>query len=157
MDENKDYWGDDFILKISNKELKRALVSKHLGSLCTCKNNTLIVDAKNRRLECSECGAPIDPFKYLEEITLKEHMLWMHIKALKEEKEELEKWLLNNRMGTTLRDIAKNIRRDWIPLCPHCREPFELEQITSWTSKEYAIKLAQAKLLNEVNNDKKFL
>ena len=153
MDENKDYWGDDFILKISNKELKRALVSKHLGSLCTCKNRTVIIDEKNRRLECAECGAPIDPYKYLGEISLKEHMLWVHIKALREEIETLEKWQLNNRMGETLREIAKQLRRNLTPLCPHCREPFELEQITSWTSKEYAIKLAQEKLLNEVNNE----
>lgn len=154
MEENKDYWGDDFILKISNKELKRALVAKHLGTLCNCENRTVIIDEKNRRLECSECGAPIDPYKYLGEIARKEHMLWQHIKVLREEIETLEKWKLNNRMGQTLRRIASYLRRNMIPLCPHCGEPFEPEQIKSWTSKEYAIKLAQAKLLNEVNNDR---
>lgn len=154
MDENKDYWGDDFTLKISNKELKRALVAKHLGKLCTCKNRTVIIDEKNRRLECSECGAPIDPYKFIGELALKEHLLWQHLKALREEIETLEKWKLNNRMGQTLRHVASYLRRNMIPLCPHCREPFELEQIKSWTSKEYAIKLAQAKLLNEVSNDR---
>ena len=69
-------------------------------------------------------------------------------KFLKQEKEELEKWMLNNRMGATLRKIASNLRQGSIPVCPHCKEPFELDQITEWISKEYAICLSQLKMLN---------
>ena len=48
-----DDWGDDAILKISGKELNRYLVSKRLEKICTCKNRVVLVDAINRRCECS--------------------------------------------------------------------------------------------------------
>ena len=91
----KDDWGDDAILKISGKELNRYLVSKHLGKICTCKERVILIDTKNRRCECSECGAILDPFDILSEITSKDHLRYNYLKYLKQEQEELEKWKLN--------------------------------------------------------------
>lgn len=150
----KDNWGDDAILKISGKELNRYLVSKHLGKICTCEERVVLIDTKNRRCECSECGAILDPFDILSEITLKDHMRYNYLKYLKQEQEELEKWKLNNRMGFALREIASNIRKGLIPSCPHCKEPFDIEKLSEqvWMSKEYAEVRYQQKLLKEVNN-----
>lgn len=83
-----DDWGDDAILKISGKELNRYLVRKRLEKICTCKDRVVLVDTINRRCECSECGAILDPFDVLEEITLKDHMRYNYLKYLKNEIEE---------------------------------------------------------------------
>lgn len=150
-DEDKlfDDWGDESIIKVSGKQLKRALISKHLGKLCTCQNRTVLVDRKNRRLECSECGAPLDPFDVVADLCFSEHMYYSSLKFMRQEKEELQKWMLNNRMGSALREIASNIRRGLIPSCPHCKMPFDLDNLKSWTSKEYAEAIYQQRLLKK--------
>lgn len=146
-----DDWGDDAILKISGKELNRYLVRKRLEKICTCKDRVVLVDTINRRCECSECGAILDPFDVLAEITLKDHMRYNYLKYLKNEIEEMEKWKLNNRMGFALREIASKIRRGMIPQCPHCKMPFDLEKLpeSAWTSKEYAEQIYKQRLLKE--------
>lgn len=158
MNNFKDDWGDDAILKVSGKELNRYLVQKHLGKICTCKERVVLIDTKNRRCECSECGAILDPFDVLSEITMKDHLRYNYIKYLKQEQEELEKWKLNNRMGFALREIASQIRRGLIPTCPHCKEPFDLEKLKDgvWMSKEYAEARYQQNLLkqSEVENER---
>lgn len=148
MEENlQDDWGDNAIVKISNKELKRFLIRKRLGKICECKNRTVLVDFENRRLECSECGAILDPFDIVKELTFQDHRRYSYLKSLREEKEQLQKWMLNNRMGSTLRNIASYLRQNLLPKCPHCNEAFELENITGWVSKEYAV----AKYLQKLN------
>lgn len=149
MDDNNiiDDWGDNSILKISGKELKRFLVRKHLGKICDCTNRTILIDYENRRVECAECGAILDPFEILKELTTSDHLRYQYLKFLRQEKEELEKWKLNNRMGFALRDIASKIRRGMIPCCPNCKIPFDLENLSHWTSKEYAEAMYQQKLL----------
>lgn len=151
----KDDWGDDTILKISGKELNRYLVRKHLGKICTCQKRVILIDTNNRRCECSECGAILDPFDILSEITSRDHLRYNYLKYLKQEQEELEKWKLNNRMGFALRQIASNIRRGLIPCCPHCNEPFDIEKLPeqTWMSKEYAEALYEQKLLKRRNNN----
>lgn len=71
------------------------------------------------------------------------------LKTLTEIREIAEKWMLNNRMGSALREIASNIRRGLIPACPHCKMPFDLDNLKSWTSKEYAEAIYQQKLLKK--------
>ena len=137
---------DDDILKISGKELKKHFVRARLEKVCNCKSQAILIDVENRVLECSECGAILDPFEVCKKILRYESSFWQEIKWLKEEKEELEKWMLNNRMGKTLRQVASNIRAGNIPCCPHCDEPFELENIKSWCSKQYAINRVTKKM-----------
>lgn len=149
----EDDWGDNNIIKVSNKELKRALIRKHLGKLCTCKNRTILIDKENRRVECSECGAPLDPFDVLYDMCFKEHMYYSSLKAMRDEKEELEKWLMNNRMGKTLRELASHLRQGMIPCCPECDKPFDIENIKSYCSKNYAIALKQEQLLRQLRNN----
>lgn len=72
-------------------------------------------------------------------------MLYIRYKAFLENDER------NNRMGKTLRDLASNIRQNLIPCCPYCKEPFELENLTSFCSKEYAIRLKQQKLFEIID------
>jgi len=103
---------------------------------------------ENRLLECSECGAILDAFDVVEKLLNTENYFWEQIKYLKQEKEELEKWMLNNRMGRSLREIASQLRRGLIPYCPHCNEPFDLENLKSWCSKEYAINRVTKKMFD---------
>lgn len=151
-----DDWGDDEIIKVSGKELRRILIRKHLGELCQCGYpHHVVIDFENRRLECRDCGAPIDPFEFLKELCTRNHLMWEHLKFMREEKENLEKWMLNNRMGQTLRNFASQLRAGKVPLCPHCHQPFEFENIKSWTSKEYAKLLYQQNLFEKAKEEQK--
>lgn len=141
---------DDEILKISGKELKRAFVSARLRKVCECKNRTILMDKRNRTLECSECGAILDPFDVCAEMAEQEDWYVRNIKFLKSQKEELERWMQNNRMGQKLRDLASNLRQGRIPECPECNHPFDIENITAYCSKEYAVRLKQQEMFAQI-------
>lgn len=150
MDYNENYLFDKMIKKFQNgKEIKRAFVSARISKLCTCKNRTILVDSRQRICECSECGAIIDNFDVVSQMLNREENYLRNIEYLLEEKETLTKWMLNNRMGTKLREIASNIRRGLIPYCPNCEKPFDLEELNGFCSKEYAIALKQQQLLQD--------
>ena len=154
MDNNENYLFDKMIKKMQNgKELKKAFVRARISKLCTCKNRTILVDTEQRICECSECGAIIDNFDVITQMMRVEEQYLSNCEHLKEEKETLSKWLLNNRMGKTLRDLASKIRQNLIPRCPNCKEPFELENLTSFCSKEYAIRLKQQSLFAKNANE----
>lgn len=135
------YQADDYDdeIKISDKLLKRCFVQARVNKLCSCENKTLKIDLHSREIECGECGARLDPFDTLVELYRQESYYWMRLKALKDECEELEKWLLNNRMGQTLRKLAAEIRANKLPCCPHCGEAVDLTTINTYCSKDYAI------------------
>ena len=63
----------------------------------------------------------------------------IRLKALKDQCEELEKWLLDNRMGQTLRKLAAKIRTNKLPCCPNCGEAIDLTAINTFCSTEYAV------------------
>ena len=138
-------------LKIDGNTLKRYFVHARIEKLCTCKKKQIKIDIANRELECSICGARLDPFDVVVELYKQESRYWQVYKALKDQCEELEKWKLNNRMGSALREIAREIRQGKIPACPHCKEPFDLEKIDTWWSREYAKAHFEQKFLNSLN------
>ena len=72
------------------------------------------------------------------------------MKALRQQIEDLEKWMLNNRMGKTLRNFASNLRQGLIPCCPHCDKPFDLDNTIHWCSKAYAVELKNKQLMKTI-------
>jgi len=150
MDDNQNYLFDKMIKKLQNgKEIKRAFVRARISKLCECTNRTILVDYDQRICECSECGAIIDNFEVIKQMLKTEERYFTNIEYLQEEKETLSKWLLNNRMGQILRGLAQNIRQGLIPHCPHCNIPFDLEELKSFCSKQYAIRIKQEKMIKE--------
>lgn len=118
--------------------IKKYFVRKRLEKVCNCSNRTILYDPINRTLECQECGAILDPYCVIEELATAESLYYSKIESLKEIKSDLEKWLANNRMGQALRTIAQYIRNGQIPCCPHCDKPFNLEDLKTFCSKDYA-------------------
>ncbi len=151
MNEFDDEKNDE--LKIDEKTLKRYFVHARLNKTCDCKNKQILIDIANRELECSICGAKLDPFDVVVQLNRQEDRYWNIMKALRQQCEDLEKWMLNNRMGKKLRDFASNLRQGLIPKCPHCNKPFDLANLTHWCSKEYAIALNNKKSLQKRNEE----
>lgn len=145
---------DDEVLRISDTELRKYFVKKRLEKVCTCKNRTILIDTENRLLECSECGAILDAFDIVESLANKDDDYWWNLKALEQQKEDLIKWLANNRMGQALRNIASHIRQGLIPSCPHCNMPFDLERLNTWQSREYAEIKAKEIFRNKIKEEK---
>ena len=142
---------------ISEDKLNKVFIKKKLNIDCKCRNENIYIDIQNKRIECAKCGAILDPFDVVYRLFYQEERYMERIKFLRQQCEELEKWLLNNRMGSALREIAREIRQGKVPSCPHCRKPFDLEKINSWWSKEYAEAQFQQEFLNSVkeqNNEK---
>lgn len=126
-------------IKIDERTLKRYFVQARLNKICECKEKSIKIDLISREIECSVCGARLDPFDTLEELYRQESRYWLILKGLRQQCEELEKWLMNNKMGKTLRSIAAELRQNRLPCCPHCGEAIDLTAINTYCSKEYAI------------------
>ena len=132
---------------ISQEELNKIFIEKKLNIDCRCENENIYIDIHNKRIECAKCGAILDPFDVVYRLFYQEDRYMERIKFLRQECEELEKWLLNNRMGSALRDIAKNIRQKEVPACPHCGYGIDITNLKSWMSYDYAIQ--KNKLMDE--------
>lgn len=139
------------IKPISQEELNKIFIEKKLNIDCRCRDENIYIDIHNRRIECAKCGAILDPFDVVYRLFYQEERYMERIKFLGQQCEELEKWLLNNKMGSALREVASEIRQGKVPSCPHCKKPFDLEKINTWWSKEYAEAQYQQELLNSVN------
>lgn len=139
------------IKPISQEELNKIFIEKKLNIDCRCRDENIYIDIHNRRIECAKCGAILDPFDVVYRLFYQEERYMNRIEFLREQCEELEKWLLNNRMGSALREVASEIRQKKVPACPHCGYGVDITNLKTWMSYDYAV--AKNKKMDEVSND----
>lgn len=110
-------------------------------SICHCYDNIvdkkplrLVVDSKNRIVYCKHCGNIIEPFIALE-LLAKD---WEKIEKNEEEiKSRLRRtWEIGRKYRPwkrAMKYIEKEVGNGKArPICPHCHEPFALEEITEF-------------------------
>lgn len=129
----------DDINAISREELNKIFIEKKLNIDCKCRNENIYIDIQNKRIECAKCGAILDPFDVVYRLLYQEERYMERIKFLRQQCEELEKWLLNNRMGSALREVASNLRQKKVPECPHCGYGIDITNLKCWMSVDYAV------------------
>lgn len=77
---------DGKIISFSDKEI-RGLIALNPEKLC--KHRAVIVDAEKRIIECSVCGAEINPFDYIFKIATDENNNFLMFQHYKKESERL--------------------------------------------------------------------
>lgn len=102
--------------------------------ICRCEKKHYLLDFQNRLVYCKTCGAIIDPFDALMNMAKNAERIeksigfWKHL-AKEEEKS------YNRFRGVN--DITKKHRMGLVPVCPHCKEPVEPEDIKRFVKSEH--------------------
>lgn len=127
---NKDELPDKLI------QLDHIRINRGVDRICTCTNRKYILDTTNRRVNCSSCGAVIDPYDAMYDLSKKSERMVSDAERLLEQRKQIlnyKPWLL------TIRSLEKQYRgKKKIPCCPRCDEPFYLEELVHWMGKPFA-------------------
>ncbi|WP_272033122.1 hypothetical protein [Oceanobacillus kimchii] len=95
-----------------------------------------MLDTRNRRVMCSSCGAIIDPYDAMYDMALRWEQMNEQLDYMLEQRKQIinyKPWL------KAIRYLEKQYRgKKMIPECPRCNEPFYLEELNSWTGREFA-------------------
>ena len=98
---------------------------------CQCDRPTYELDMQNERVECSECGAVIPPFKALLNLARRHDRINEIHEARLEQAEAIKNYKPHLR---TIKELEKKYRGNkLVPHCPACEEPFYLEDIKNWS------------------------
>ena len=105
---------------------------------CKCKNRTYLVDSVNRTVECEQCGTLIDPIDVLEDIISRYDQWSKETQKIKEERRAVEKFRTRNPILNHLfRELVFADSQNLVPTCPHCKQPFEVQELTSFINRKF--------------------
>lgn len=116
-------------------------INRDCRKICTCKPPAYEIDVKNRLIQCTECGAYIDPFDAMVELATNGERLEKQLEELIERKKSYAKEV--NELYTKrfrlkkFRDLQNCYLKDLMPYCPRCEQPFDPTEITSHSHKNY--------------------
>jgi DNA-directed RNA polymerase subunit RPC12/RpoP len=103
--------------------------------VCKCFDRSFIVDPINKFVECSKCGAIIDPFEAIYEIARNKERMVEENKRILEQRKQIQSY---KPYLVAIKNLEKESRSGkMVPTCPHCSKPFRLDQLNTWVSKEY--------------------
>lgn len=105
--------------------------------LCECRNPHYEIDYTNRFVTCEDCGAVVEPFEALYEMALHYRRLEEQISALLEQRKIIENYKPHL---VVMKELEKRYRENnysMVPVCPICREAFDLKDIISWRHRKF--------------------
>ena len=122
--------------KVIDIEILR--INRNIGKRCKCHKRRFIIDPNNRSVYCEECGAWVDPYEAIEEMARNYERLHNNVAALLEQARQIanyKPWL------TVFKSMEKLYRKkEMLPCCPGCSEPFRFEDIKLWVNRKIAEK-----------------
>ncbi len=114
------------------------------SKMCDCHDPHYEIDYQNRLVYCQDCGAVVDPLEALIRIARDTERWSEYTEQLLEHRRQIADY-------HPRRVVLKKIEHQYIgadrnglePTCPHCRLPFQLEELlnVSWVNPEFASKL----------------
>lgn len=107
--------------------------------VCDCNSPHYEIDYANRLVLCADCGAVTDPFEALYRLALRYDQINNQLDMVRRQAEELRNYQPRRRVIKELERRMSRGENTMIPSCPHCHEPFELEELlaTVWHNKRY--------------------
>lgn len=117
---------------IVNLEVLR--INRNIDKRCKCQDSNYVVDTENREVNCSKCGARIDPFDAMYELSLH----WERVEKETERLLEQRKQIVNYKPHMIVfREIERKYRgKEMIPACPHCNRGFYFEDLNFWVNAD---------------------
>lgn len=121
----------DIKLKDKIVDFTAIKLEKNVGKVCRCKRTQYIVDEKQYRVYCSQCGAQVEAFKALLDIATTGSQYYEQISRLQEQRKQLEDYRPTRRVLKRIEEIinTSTFRHKPRPICPCCDEPFLLEEL----------------------------
>jgi len=117
-------------------ELDQLRINRNIERVCSCDRRSFMIDTTNRRIICHECGAIVDPYEAMLEMATKGNRLKEQVEVLLEQRKQIldyKPYLL------VIRELERSYRgKKTLPNCPRCDHPFYLEELVSWTGREFA-------------------
>ncbi|WP_195985355.1 hypothetical protein [Clostridium sp. D33t1_170424_F3] len=105
--------------------------------LCQCYDPHYEIDYQNRLVYCVDCGAIVDPFEALMGIAKSYDRISRQIEALLEQRREIASYKPHL---VVIKDLERRYRAQnfsMVPCCPRCGEPFDLSELTLWSSRVF--------------------
>lgn len=107
--------------------------------ICDCISPHYEIDYTNRLVLCADCGAVVDSFEALYRLAGNYDRINSQLDMARKQAEELRNYNPRRRVLKELEWRMGRGENTMIPSCPHCHEPFELEDLlaTTWHNKRY--------------------
>ncbi len=112
-------------------------INRNIDKRCKCEDRTFVIDFNNNSVHCHDCGAWVDPFVAIRELALHYERLDNEQDALFEQRRQIMNYKPHL---IVIRKLEEQYRgKQMIPCCPHCKEGFFLEELSSWTNRQMEI------------------
>lgn len=109
-------------------------VERGRQKMCRCSNPHYEVDKQNRLVYCLDCGAVVDPFEALYEISVHYQRIEEWTQQNLEQRRQIDSYKPRRVVIKKLEErYVRNDKSDLIPTCPACGKPFELESLLTGT------------------------
>lgn len=111
-------------------------INRDVKKLCRCPEPKYVLDTQNRFVHCKYCNGIVDPFDALCKIARHYERYAEQTEAMREERRKIDKYKPHLISIKRLeQDIGKN--GEMVPHCPHCKRPFEISELTSFTNRRF--------------------
>lgn len=106
---------------------------RNRGLFCKCKDAAFIIDEENMTVHCQNCDSRIEPFLALLKMADLDQKRNDAMDRLFKQAQELDDYKPHLKVIKMLEGRWK--KKELVPLCPSCSEPFLLEELTTWISR----------------------
>lgn len=122
-------------------ELDKIRIKRNAEKDCKCAEPKYVVDVRNNRVECTRCGAFVHPMQALIALGEAAEEVNRIYKARYEQSVEMDKYRPALQFVSKFEEMY--MKKQALPKCPHCNEPFILHQIKNWGPFKWAKKRAE--------------
>lgn len=108
---------------------------KSLRKDCECTDARFIIDERNVKVNCAQCGARVEAFAALVKMADLDEKRNNVMQKLRAQAQEMQDYKPHLRI---IKFLEKQWRKkDVVPTCPSCDEPFLLEELKTWVGRKF--------------------
>lgn len=103
--------------------------------ICKCENSKYEIDITNRLVYCADCGAIIDPFEVLKDLSYRYGEINEKTRQVYEQQKQLANYKPYLREAKRYEQMMRETKM--VPICPNCNKPFNWNEITRMVNKHF--------------------
>lgn len=107
---------------------------------CECFEPHYTIDTINRLVYCKDCGAIVDPFNALTYLAEHYDRIAKWTETILEQRRQIESYKPHLVVIKQLEEQCRANKYSMMPVCPHCKEPFELSDLRTWVNRAFHLK-----------------
>lgn len=103
--------------------------------LCQCAEPHYTLDYQNKLVICDDCGAIIDPIEALRYLASHWGRIEDRLRSMHEQAKEIQNYKPHLKVFKKLESDYRRDHFSMLPLCPHCSEPFDFNELFRWVNR----------------------